>query len=69
MRRLRFAARVAAVIDSEFGPEAAARRRRVRALQAADPSMMLPTLGVMVGPENVPEFAYTEDVMARLVNA
>ncbi len=69
MRRLRFAARLAAVIDSEFGPEAAARRRRVRALQAADPSMMLPTLGVMVGPENVPEFAYTEDVMARLVNA
>ncbi len=69
MRRLRFAARVASIIDSEFGPEAAARRRRVRALRAADPSLSLPTLGVMVGPENVPEFAFTDAVMERLVTA
>lgn len=67
MRRLRFAARVSAVTTSEFGEEARQRRIRQRLAREADPTLSLPTLSVMVGPENAPDFAFTDEMMARLL--
>ncbi|MCC7365960.1 MAG: FAD-dependent monooxygenase [Dehalococcoidia bacterium] len=67
LRRLRFAASITSTLDGEFGPEAQARRRRAAERRAADPSLMLPTLAVMVGPENVPEFAFEESMRARIL--
>ena len=58
MRRLRFVASLAATLDCEFGPEAEARRRRVAERRAQDPSLMMPMLAVMVGPETVPPLAF-----------
>lgn len=68
LRRLRIAGRIQARLENEFGPEAEARRKRVRAARAADPTLMLPTAGVMVGPENIPPFAYEDAFVARLLD-
>lgn len=67
MRRLRFAASLAATLDSEFGAEAVARRRRVSQRRAQDPSLMLPALAVMVGPETVPGFAFEQEFRDRVL--
>ena len=67
MRRLRFAAEISAVVDSEFGDEACERRKAVAKRRAADPSLMLPTLAVMLGPENAPAFAFTEEMRAKIL--
>ena len=67
MRRLRFAASLTSTIDSEFGPEAQERRKRVRERRRADPTFMLATLAVMVGPETVPPFAFEESYREALL--
>jgi menaquinone-9 beta-reductase len=67
LRRLRFAAELQATLDGEFGPEASARRRRSRQRQAADPSLSLPFLSVMVGPEMIPPFAFEDVVREKLL--
>lgn len=67
MRRLRFAARISAVTTSEFGEEARQRRIRQRLAREADPTLSLPTLSVMIGPEKAPDFAFTDEMMARLL--
>jgi 2-polyprenyl-6-methoxyphenol hydroxylase-like FAD-dependent oxidoreductase len=66
MRRLRFAAKVSSVLTSEFGEEARQRRIRSRLAREADPSLQLSTAAVMVGPENVPEFAFEDAMFRRL---
>jgi hypothetical protein len=35
----------------------------------ADPSLALPTAGVMVGPENIPPMVYEDAFVARLTEA
>lgn len=65
MRRLRFTAGLAAVVDSEFGPEAEARRKRVRERRLQDPMLSLPSLAVMIGPENVPAEAFSQETWDR----
>ena len=67
MRRLRFAASLAATLDSEFGPQARERRRRVTQRRAQDPTLMLPSLAVMVGPETVPDFAFQQEFRDRVL--
>ncbi|MGE5597152.1 MAG: FAD-dependent oxidoreductase [Hyphomicrobiales bacterium] len=67
MRRLRFAAALTATIDSEFGPEAEERRRRVAAKYAADPSLRMTLMAVMVGPEMVPPFAFEESWRQKIL--
>ncbi len=67
MRRLRFVASLSSTIDSEFGPEARERRIRIRAKRRVDPTFSLPSLAVMVGPENVPPFAFEESMRERIL--
>ncbi len=66
MRRLRFAAKLLATLDSEFGPEALERRIRIRKRATEDPTLMFPLAGVMAGPENVPAEFYTDAYWARV---
>ena len=61
MRRLRFAAALAARLNNEFGPDAAVRRRRYRELLAGDPMLGMSTAAVMIGPELAPPDAFTPE--------
>lgn len=67
MRRLRFAASIQAALDMEFGPEAAARRRRYHERSAADPSLGLHGVAVMAGPEVAPAEFFTPESRARVL--
>jgi 2-polyprenyl-6-methoxyphenol hydroxylase-like FAD-dependent oxidoreductase len=69
MRRLRFAATMDSVIHAEFGPEATARKLRLAELAPSDPMLTLARAGVMIGPEMIPPDAFSDEVMARVVNA
>ncbi|MGE0602113.1 MAG: FAD-dependent oxidoreductase [Dehalococcoidia bacterium] len=69
MRRLRFAATMSSVTHAEFGPEATARRLRLNEASAADPSLTMARGAAMVGPEMLPAEAFTDEAMARVVNA
>jgi 2-polyprenyl-6-methoxyphenol hydroxylase-like FAD-dependent oxidoreductase len=66
MRRLRFAATIIAKIDCEFGPEGEAQRKRARARMDADPSLNVPLIAVMAGPEHAPAEGFTPEVMERI---
>ncbi|MEX2236361.1 MAG: hypothetical protein WEB00_02310 [Dehalococcoidia bacterium] len=61
MRRLRFTASLVTTLDSEFGPEAEARRRRVYARWSQNPASIPATLAVMIGPELLPPEAFTPE--------
>jgi 2-polyprenyl-6-methoxyphenol hydroxylase-like FAD-dependent oxidoreductase len=65
MRRLRFSAALQSRLDNEFGPEALARRRRAHQRRAQDPTLMLPALATMLGPEKLPPTAFEDSVMER----
>lgn len=69
MRRLRFAAQLAATLDMEFGPDAAARRAAYHTRSAADPSLRMHAFAVMAGPETAPAEAFTEDYRARILQS
>jgi len=65
-RRLRFSAKVQSLIENEFGPEAQARRKRAYERRAADPTLMLPALATLIGPEKVPAMAFEDAVLEKL---
>ena len=67
MRRLRFGARLQAVIYNEFGPEADARRLRAFARFAEDPELSLPLLCAMTGPEMAPPEVFTDETRALVL--
>jgi hypothetical protein len=67
MRRLRFSAALISVLQNEFGPAAVARRELARARQMNDPSLGLPLIAVLIGPENVPAETFTDSVRERLL--
>lgn len=69
MRRLRFTAGIVSTLQNEFGPAAEARRRRAFERQLADPSLLLPQMAVMLGPDNVPAEVFAEATRARLFDA
>lgn len=69
MRRLRFAAKLQAAIDMEFGEAAQARRRSLFERAAADPSLKATAFAVMAGPETLPPELFTEDHRARVLGA
>ena len=50
MRRLRFVAALASMVDSEFGPEAEERRRRAQTNRAKDPTLELAASATMCRP-------------------
>lgn len=68
MRRLRFSASFDSVLHAEFGPEATARKLRVLERTAADPMFALCRAAVMVGPEVMPEAAFSDDEWSRLMS-
>ncbi|MFI5179571.1 MAG: FAD-dependent monooxygenase, partial [Vicinamibacterales bacterium] len=65
MRRLRFSAALQSRLENEFGPEALERRRRAHQRRAQDPTLMLPALATMLGPEKMPAAAFEDGVMER----
>ena len=67
MRRLRFAAALQSALDSEFTPEAVARRYRARERMAADPSLNLVFASVMIGPEILPGEVFSEATWERIL--
>jgi len=67
MRRLRFAAKLQAAIDMEFGEDAKARRRRLFEKSATDLSLRAHGLAVMAGPEALPPAMFTEEHRARVL--
>ena len=66
MRRLRFSASVAATMENEFGETARARRTRARERQMKDPTLFLPFLTALVGPDQVPAETFAEETRRRL---
>jgi 2-polyprenyl-6-methoxyphenol hydroxylase-like FAD-dependent oxidoreductase len=69
MRRLRFAAKLQATIDMEFGEEAQARRRSLFERSAVDPSLKATAFAVMAGPETLPPELFTDEHRARVLGA
>ena len=67
MRRLRFAGRLQASLDMEFGPEARERRRQYHERKAADPTLGLHGVAIMAGPEHAPPEIFTEAHRARVL--
>lgn len=67
MRRLRFSAAFASTLLNEFGPAAEARRKRVREKSLQDPSVMMPLMATLVGPESVPGEIFQESMRPYLL--
>ena len=66
MRRLRFSAAVVSTLQNEFGPAADERRRQVRERQLQDPTLMLPVMATLLGPEAIPADAFAASMRTRL---
>ena len=69
MKRLRVAAQMDSIVHAEFGPEATARKLRLKEKQAADPTLGMARGAVMVGPELLPAEAFSDEALARIANA
>jgi len=67
MRRLRFTASVISSLQNEFGLAARARRQRVREFQMQDPTLALPLMSTLMGPDAIPAEAFEETMRARLL--
>ncbi|HEY2664654.1 MAG TPA: FAD-dependent monooxygenase [Candidatus Binataceae bacterium] len=67
MRRLRFAASLLSVISAEFGPEARARRLRIREKSRKDPMAASALAAAFMGPEALPPEAFTEQYRKSLL--
>lgn len=67
LRRLRFSAALQSAIESEFGEDARARRRRVHDRRRADPTFILPALATMIGPDAIPPLAFEDALRERLL--
>ena len=67
MRRLRFAGRLQATLDMEFGETAKARRLSYHTRKAEDPTLGLHGIAIMAGPESVPEEFFTDAHRARVL--
>jgi 2-polyprenyl-6-methoxyphenol hydroxylase-like FAD-dependent oxidoreductase len=65
MRRLRFTASLIASLQNVFGPAAAS--GGARASQTQDPTLTLPLLAALMGPDAVPAEAFEEAMRARLL--
>ena len=65
MRRLRFAAALQSMVENEFGPEAEERRQRAYKNRAADPTLMLPALATMMGPDKMPPMAFEPEIIEK----
>ncbi len=68
MRRLHFACDLLAVRDAEFGPESDARQTSIAERIAADPSLAVSAVAALIGPENLPEQAFTPESREKILN-
>ncbi len=68
MRRLRFSGSLASMLASEFGEEAQSRRARFRLAAAANPALGMARIAAMIGPENLPAEAYSEQAWEAVAN-
>lgn len=68
MRRLCFAGRLASLLASEFGEEAQSRRTRFRLASAANPALGMARIAPMIGPENLPAEAFSEQAWEAVAN-
>jgi 2-polyprenyl-6-methoxyphenol hydroxylase-like FAD-dependent oxidoreductase len=66
MRRLRFSASVVSTLHNEFGALADARRKRAHERQVQDPTLNLPLIATLVGPDQLPADVFEETTRARL---
>ncbi len=69
MRRLRFVGQLASVRDVEFGPDASARRARAFTRQLQDPTVILPLMATLMGPDALPPEAFEQPAWDRLLGA
>lgn len=67
MRRLRFIGRLISARDSEFGPQADARRQRWRERAMQDPTIIMPALTPLVGPFSLPHNAFEQATWDKLL--
>lgn len=67
LRRLRFAASLFSVISAEFGPEARARRLRIREKWRQDPTAASAQITAFIGPDLLPPEAFTEQYAKSLL--
>lgn len=67
MRRLRFAAQLVATLSAEFGAEAVERRRRAWQRMSENPLYGVTMLAALAGPERLPEIAFTNSIVNRLL--
>ncbi|APU13224.1 MULTISPECIES: NAD(P)/FAD-dependent oxidoreductase [Actinoalloteichus] len=67
MERLHYGAKIMTKLQVEFGPHAVERRRRARRLMTENDAFQVTGLLNMVGPENVPEFGFSEFFAERLL--
>jgi 2-polyprenyl-6-methoxyphenol hydroxylase-like FAD-dependent oxidoreductase len=66
LRRLRFSAHMQAVYANEFGADASTRRKRAAANRAADPSLQLPLIATLIGPDKVPAPLFADSILEKL---
>ncbi len=67
MRRLRFACAIASVFEAEFGEESDAIRASYRARAKLDPTLALTGITSVMGPETLPDEAFTTENRQRII--
>jgi 2-polyprenyl-6-methoxyphenol hydroxylase-like FAD-dependent oxidoreductase len=67
MRRLHFAAGFMMRLSTEFGPDERERRRRAWERMRQNPNYMITLLVAMAGPDQVPDWAYSDFLVERLL--
>lgn len=67
MRRLRFSASLISTLKNEFGPKAKRRRELFHEQQNADPSLLMPLIATLVGPDVLPPEAFEESMRSRWI--
>jgi 2-polyprenyl-6-methoxyphenol hydroxylase-like FAD-dependent oxidoreductase len=66
LRKLRFSAHMQSVYHNEFGEGARERRKRGNQRRAADPSLTLPLIATLIGPDKVPGPLFDDAVLEKL---
>ncbi len=66
MRKLRFAAKMQSIYHNEFGAEATARRKRASDRRTEDPTLQLPLIATLIGPDKVPAPLFDDSVLEKL---
>lgn len=66
LRRLRFSAKMQSIYHNEFGEEALERRKRAAARRATDPTLALPLIATLIGPDKIPAPLFEDSTLEKL---